>query len=265
VCELKTDEIVFHDGAAYERYMGRWSQLAGATFLDWLEPESGRRWLDVGCGNGAFTELLVERCDPAALHGIDPSTEQLSYARTRPALQTAQLRSGDAMALPYPDHTFDAAVMPLVIFFVPDPARGVAEMRRVVGPRGLVAAYAWDLQGGGFPYEAVVAPMRELGLHVPMPPSPEVSRIEALQDLWTEAGLEATRVRTITAQRTFSDFDEFWARALEAPSFGATLRDLAPDDRATLAGRVRARLEADATGRIACSAWANAVQGRVPR
>jgi len=42
------------------------------------------------------------------------------------------LRQGDAMALPFPDDTFGAAVMPLVIFFVPDPAGGVAEMARVV-------------------------------------------------------------------------------------------------------------------------------------
>ena len=45
--------------------------------------------------------------------------------------------------------------MPLVIFFVPDPAKGVAEMARVVRPGGIVAAYAWDMAGGGFPYERV--------------------------------------------------------------------------------------------------------------
>src|SRR5215218_4461505 len=70
---LMTDPIRFDDGAAYERYMGKWSQLAGETFLDWLAPNSGLRWLDVGCGNGAFTEMLVERCAPASVHGIDPS------------------------------------------------------------------------------------------------------------------------------------------------------------------------------------------------
>jgi hypothetical protein len=53
--------IRFDDGAAYERAMGIWSQLAGEVFLDWLAPCSGLRWIDVGCGNGAFTELLVIR------------------------------------------------------------------------------------------------------------------------------------------------------------------------------------------------------------
>src|SRR5438105_3557722 len=108
--------VRFTDGAAYERYMGKWSQLAGQTFLEWLAPSKGLRWLDVGCGNGAFTEMLVNRCAPAQVHGLDPSKEQLAYARTRPASRVAQFHLGDAMALPFPDDTFDAAVMPLVIF-----------------------------------------------------------------------------------------------------------------------------------------------------
>src|ERR1044071_2918110 len=114
--------------------MGKWSQLAGDAFLDWLAPKSGLRWLDVGCGNGAFTEMIVERCAPASVWGIDPSEGQLAYARTRPAARVAQVRQGDGMALPFGEDEFDVAVMPLVIFFVPEPAKGVAEMARVVGP-----------------------------------------------------------------------------------------------------------------------------------
>ena len=130
------DSIRFDDGAAYDRYMGKWSELVGEAFLDWLAPRPGLRWLDVGCGSGAFTAMLVARCAPVAVQGIDPSEGQLAYARARAALRTAQFCQGDAMALPFADDTFDAAVMPLVIFFVPDPARGVAEMARVVCPGG---------------------------------------------------------------------------------------------------------------------------------
>jgi ubiquinone/menaquinone biosynthesis C-methylase UbiE len=86
---MSAGEIQFRDGAAYERYMGQWSRLAGDTFLDWLRPGPGLRWLDVGCGNGAFTETLAERCAPAALHGVDPSEDQLAFARTRPPLRTS--------------------------------------------------------------------------------------------------------------------------------------------------------------------------------
>jgi SAM-dependent methyltransferase len=259
-----TDQIRFNDGAAYERYMGKWSLLAGETFLDWLAPKSGLRWLDVGCGNGAFTEILVERCAPVSVQGIDPSEEQLAYARTRSLSRVAQFHQGDAMALPFPDDKFDAVVMPLVIFFVPDPARGVAEMARVVCPGGIVTAYAWDMVGGGFPYEALQAEMRGLGVAVPVPPSPDASRIDAMRDLWTGAGLVRVETREITVQRTFDDFDDYWATVLGGPSVGPQLAAMASADLALLKARMRARLPADTNGRITYSARANAVKGRVP-
>jgi SAM-dependent methyltransferase len=261
---MATNEIRFDDGAAYERYMGRWSQLAGDRFLDWLAPEPGLRWLDVGCGNGAFTEMLVERCAPVSVWGIDPSEEQLAYARTRPASRVARFRQGDAMAQPFPDDTFDAAVMPLVIFFVPDPARGVAEMARVVRPGGTVTAYAWDMVGGGFPYEALHVEMRGLGVAVPVPPSPEASRIDAMWDLWSRAGLEAVETRELLVQRTFADFDDYWTTIHGGPSVGPRLAAMASEDLTLLEARMRACLSANATGRITCSARAHAVKGRVP-
>jgi SAM-dependent methyltransferase len=260
---VTTSEIRFDDGAGYERYMGKWSQLAGETFLDWLALKPGTRWLDVGCGNGAFTEMLVERCSPASVHAIDPSEGQLAFARTRPASRVAEFRQADAMALPFPDDAFDAAVMPLVIFFVPDPALGVAEMARVVGPGGTVAAYAWDMAGGGFPYEALASEIRGLGIAVPEPPNPGASRLDTMRDLWTQAGLEAVETRAITVQRTFEDFDDYWTTVFLGPSVGPRLAAMAPEVRAHLKAVMRARLPIDATGRVSCSARANAVKGRV--
>jgi ubiquinone/menaquinone biosynthesis C-methylase UbiE len=261
-----SDSIQFTDGAAYERYMGAWSRLAGELFLDWLAPLQNLRWLDVGCGNGAFTEMIVERCAPAAVDGIDPSEEQLAYAAARPGLGAVvtHFHRGDAMALPFADDTFDAAVMPLVIFFVPEPPKGVAEMSRVVRPGGIVAAYAWDLPGDGFPYQALHDEMRALGAIVPLPPSPDASRIDAMQELWTGVGLETVETREISVQRTFADFDDYWTTIRGGPSVGRALASMTSTDTAALQERMRARLPIDATGRITCSARANAVKGRVP-
>ena len=70
--------IRFDDGAAYERMMGAWSQLVGQVFLDWLSSAMGQRWIDVGCGNGAFTEMLVERCAPALVQGVGKASPSRS-------------------------------------------------------------------------------------------------------------------------------------------------------------------------------------------
>lgn len=261
---MTTSEIRFRDGATYQRYMGLWSQLAGEVFLDWLAPAPHQQWLDVGCGNGAFTGMVIGRCAPSSIHGVDPSEQQLAYARAHSMLQAAVFEQGDAMALPYPAAAFDIAVMPLVIFFVPEPARGVAEMARVVRPGGTVAAYAWDMLGGGFPYEILLAEMRRLGHAVPSPPSPEASRIEVLQELWSHAGLEAIETLGIEVSRTFADFEDFWSTALGAPSVGSTLAAMTAEERAVLKDRISARLAADAEGRIRCRARATAVKARVP-
>jgi SAM-dependent methyltransferase len=168
------------------------------------------------------------------------------------------------MALPFPDNTFGAAVMPLVIFFVPEPATGVAEMARVVRPGGIVAAYAWDMLGGGFPYEMLRDEMRGMGVPAPLPPSPDASRIDAMRHLWTAAGLNGIETREITVQRTFADFDDYWTTVLGGPSVGPRLAAMAAADLAILKTRMQARLPADAAGRITLSARANAVKGRVP-
>jgi SAM-dependent methyltransferase len=258
------DSIRFDDGAAYDRYMGKWSELVGDAFLDWLAPRVGLRWLDVGCGSGAFTERLVARCAPVSVQGVDPSEGQLAYARARAASPVAQFHRGDAMALPFADHSFDAAVMPLVIFFVPVPARGVAEMARVLCPGGSATAYAWDLFGGGFPYEALKVEMRGLGVVVPEPPSPGASRIDALRELWAGAGLDAIETRQISVQRTFAGFDDYWTTILGSASAGPQLAAMSSGDLALLKARLRKQLPADASGRITCSGRANAVKGRAP-
>ena len=255
--------IQFDDGAAYERYMGKWSQLVADEFLNWLAPASGLRWLDIGCGNGAFTEIIVARCAPSAVDGIDPSEGQLAFARQRPAARVATFQQGDAMALPFADNTFDVAVMPLVIFFVPEPPKGVAEMARVVRPGGIVCAYAWDMPGGGFPYQALHDEMRALSVEIPSAPHNDVSRIEALRGLWTNAGLQDLETRQITVQRTFADFDDYWSTIRGGPSVGRKLAAMKPEDLAILSARMRVRLPHDSAGRITYTARANAIQGRV--
>src|SRR5215207_6593185 len=258
-------QIRYDDGAAYERMMGGWSRIAGDIFLDWLAPPLGLRWIDVGCGNGAFTQLLVERCAPAEVQGIDPSEGQLVFARTRSTSRLAEFRQGDAMALPFPAGRFDAAVMALVLVFVPDPAKGVAEMVRVVRPGGAVVTYMWDMLGGGFPLDPIYSEIQAMGIVPTRPPRMDVSRMEALRDLWIGAGLEDVQTREITVHRTFANFDDFWITNLKSPALRPTVAAMKSGDVETLISRVRARLPADADGRITYGARAHAVRGRRPK
>ena len=111
--------------------------------------------------------------------GIDPSEAQLDFARKRSAARLAKFDRGDAMALPFAANTFDVAIMALVIFFGPDPAKGVAEMKRVTRPGGMVAAYAWDIMGGGFTLEPLRIELRAMGVTPVVPPSVEACRLES--------------------------------------------------------------------------------------
>jgi SAM-dependent methyltransferase len=258
-------EIRFDDGAAYEEMMGVWSRLAGDVFLDWVAPAGGLRWVDIGCGNGASTAMIVERCAPAEVQGVDPSEGQLAYARSRLAGSVASFHQSTGAALPFADGRFDAAMMALVVFFLPDPAAGVAEMARVVRPGGTLAAYAWDMLGGGFTLEPIYAELRALGLSPTLPPSAGAARIDALRALWTDAGLEGVDTREIVVRRTFADFEEFWRTSTTGPATSILASGaLTPEALRQLKEKVRARLPADAAGRVIATARANAVKGRKP-
>jgi ubiquinone/menaquinone biosynthesis C-methylase UbiE len=252
-------QIRYDDGVAYERMMGTWSRAAGEIFLDWLAPSRGLRWIDVGCGSGAFTELLVERCAPVEVEGIDPSEAQLSFARARTVSQITKFHRGDALALPFSDARFDAAVMALVIFFVP--AAGVAEMARVVCPGGTVAAYVWDITTGGHPLEPMHNEMIAMGFTTPLPPRSDVTDLEALRRLWRGAALDAIEAREITVQRTFADFEDYWKTSALSATVSQTIAAMVPSDVELLKARMHGRLVADATGRITCTARANAIKG----
>jgi SAM-dependent methyltransferase len=263
---MHQNDRLFTDGEAYERLMGRWSRLVGKAFLDWLDPPNSLHWLDVGCGNGAFTEAVVAQCAPATVMAIDPSDDQIAYARKRFAAKTAEFRVGDAQALPFGNGSFDIAIMALVISFVSDAAKAVAEMARVVRPSGLVATYMWDISGGGSPVTPLYTAMEELGTELPVRPNPEASRLEIMQSLWEATGLEAIETRVIRIPTIYSDFDDFWdSNAVPLGPQGKVIAGMSSREREQLRKRLREKLPTGSDGRILYESFANAVKGRVPR
>lgn len=261
---MSDPRVRFSDGASYDAMMGPWSRSAGSVLLDWVHPESGLEWIDVGCGSGAFTELIVERCAPASILGIDPSEPQLEYARDRLSGGVARFERADAMALPLKDSSVDVAAAALVVHFMPDPAQGVAEMTRVTRQGGLVTAYAWDLLGGGFPYAALNEQMRALGYPPPEPPHPEAAEAGEMRRLWSSAGLEGVQERSIEVTRSFRDFEEYWAVAITSPRTKLALDQMPMPVVVDLKKRVMSVLPVADNGAVVPVARANAIWGMVP-
>ncbi|WP_430647481.1 class I SAM-dependent methyltransferase [Agromyces sp. GXS1127] len=244
-----TGADVWQDGEPYERYVGRWSRLVAARFVDVLDAELGIRWLDVGCGTGALTSAVIERWAPAAIIGVDPSDGFLAAARADPGIARhpeARFVVGDTEHLPVPGGSVDAVVSGLVLNFVPDAAAAVAEFTRVATPGGLVAAYVWDYADGmqllrTF-WDAAVAidpDAAELDEARRFP----LCRPEPLRQLWSGApgiDVDSVRVKSIEIGMVFTDFDDLWNPFLggqgPAPTY---LQSMTDASRAVLRDRMR--------------------------
>src|SRR5581483_710807 len=141
-----SDPVLFADAAAYQQFMGRYSDALAPRFADAAGVAPGERVLDVGCGAGALTSVLAEIVGADHIAGVDPSEPFVAAASRR--VPGAVLRVATAESLPFEDETFDAALSQLVFHFVDDPARAVAEMKRVTRSGGRVSACVWDMTGG---------------------------------------------------------------------------------------------------------------------
>jgi len=256
----------FTDGEAYQRMMGQWSRVAGEVFLDWLDLPRGLHWADIGCGTGAFTQLLVDRCAPREVSAVDPSADQIAFARTTPAAKTVDFRVGDAQALPFGDREFDAAGMALVITFIADPAKALAEMKRVVKPGGTIATYVWDFINGGSPQQPLREAIEATGVTVVHMQGHENSKREALGRLFNAASLDAPETRMIEIEVSYPDFDSYWeSQTALANTTVQYLRKMGAADVERVKARLREHLPKDSAGRIAYKARASAAKGRVPR
>jgi SAM-dependent methyltransferase len=260
-------KVVFDDAADYENYMGRWSRALGKEFLTWLAPPKNASWLDVGCGTGAFSELLVNTVEPRSVNGVDPAPAQIEYAVKH--IKCADFRVGDALALPFPDKSFDLVVSALVIHFLPNRAKGFTEMRRVATPGGVVAGYTWQRGGGladGAPYIPMSNAVRAIGGDVARLPTVPEGAPDALKTTLAGAGFENIETHPITVTQSFRTFDDYWRS--QTPSFAPVAKSvlaLSEGKREELKTYLRKTLPTAADGSISYPATALAFKARTPR
>ena len=107
------------------------------TVLEYLAIEPTDRVLDCGCGLGWFLKVIAE-LHGCALFGSDSDLERLRAAQRELGTRSG-LAAADIVALPYPDGAFDKIVLSEVLEHLPDDAAGLAEVRRVLRPGGLIA------------------------------------------------------------------------------------------------------------------------------
>jgi SAM-dependent methyltransferase len=251
-------------GDLYEPYVGRWSRQVAPLFLRWLHLLASERWLDLGCGTGALTQAILDHAAPASVQGIDPSPGFIAHAQARIQDPRASFAIGDAQAIPLDANSVDAAVAGLMLNFVPQPERAVAEMARVTRAGGTVAAYVWDYAGKmelmRYFWDAATALDPQAQDEGPRfafcQPAP-------LQALFEGAGLQGVEVLAIDVPTVFRDFDDYWSPFLggQGPAPGYAM-SLSVARRDALRERIHAALPRQADGSIELNARAWAVRGR---
>jgi SAM-dependent methyltransferase len=257
----------FQDADAYDRFMGRWSRRLAPLLIGFGGLAEGERVLDVGCGTGSLTFALPAFANLAGVTGIDATEPFVVAARARSTDPRISFDFGDARALPYADASFDRAYSSLVLQFVPDTNKAVAEMCRVVRPGGTVAAAVWDYYGGQpftrilWDIAGVLDPALERPFFRPLTGPGEIAAA------WQAAGLEDVAETSLLIRMEFTSFDDYWGpfEAGEGPH-GKYVAGLPDSARATLRQHVRRAYigdRPDGQRSMACVAWA--CRGIVPR
>lgn len=261
----ETMQDKWNDGDAYEMYVGRWSRKTGRKFLSWLNIPNGLRWLDVGCGTGALTSQILHNQDPMSVVGVEPSEGFLTLAQKEIVDERATFLQGSGESVPIEDSAVDVVVSGLVLNFIPDKVKAMAELVRSVEKGGTVAAYVWDYSGHvqfmRYFWDAAIAldpaaVEKDEGVRFP------ICRPAALAELFSSAGLRDVETAPIDILTPYADFDDYWVPFLSgiapAPGYCASLSDAA---RQKLKNRLIETLPTDPDGRILLAARAWAVRG----
>ena len=223
---------------AYDRFMGRYSTLLSPQMADLADVAPGQRVLDVGCGPGALTAVLVDRVGAGKVVAVDPSEPFVEAARVR--FPDVDVRHAPAEDLPFEADSFDAAIAQLVVHFMTDPVAGLREMRRVTRPGGVVAACVWDHAGGRGPLSLFWEAARQLDPTAADELRLAGARRDHLGELFKSAGISDVEQSEFGVTLQHPSFDEWWEPYTQGVGpAGAHVAGLDPERRAQLRDRCR--------------------------
>jgi SAM-dependent methyltransferase len=244
---------------SYDQFMGRYSRPLAPLLADFAGIEAGQRVLDVGCGTGSLTSELVRRVGSQSVAAIDPSESFVEAMRAR--FPGVEVQRASAERLPFPGERFDAALAQLVVHFMADPVAGIAEMGRVTGAGGVVAACVWDHAGGKGPLAAFWDAARQLQPGVHDESDLPGVREGHLAELFEAAGLTGIESTALSVTVEHPSFDEWWQPFTNrvGPA-GAFVASLEPAAEARLRGLCLDRL---GEGPLTITALFWAARGRV--
>jgi SAM-dependent methyltransferase len=193
---------------SYDRFMGRFSEPLAHTFVESVGIHAGQFALDVGCGPGALTAVLVEHLGAQSVSAVDPSPTFVAAIRDR--FPGVDAQHAVAEQLPFDDESFDAVLAQLVVHFMSDPVAGLAEMRRVCRPGGEVAANVWDCGGSTGPLEPFWKCARRLDPEVDDESERAGVHEGQLADFFARAGFSSVREAALVVDVRHETFEEWW-------------------------------------------------------
>jgi SAM-dependent methyltransferase len=261
--------FVANDADGYELLMGRWSKHLALPFLDFVGSAKGERVLDVGCGTGHLAHAVAAASEPAEVQAFDVSAVYVEHARRENLDPRVVFSVGDACAMDFPDRSFDRVLSLLVLHFVPEPARAIAEMRRVAKPGAVVAAAVWDARGGFvanrlfFDTAAAIDP--KAGERRARNYTRPMTRPGELGQAWRDAGFVDVVESTIGIRMEFASFVDYWAPYEGRDGPGAEyVATLGEAERERVKEAVRAAyLDGEGDGARSYAALAWAVRGKL--
>lgn len=229
-------------GDAYDFFMGRWSRQLAPALAETAGIAAGHRVLDVGCGPGALTGVLVDLVGPASVAACDPSEPFVAACAERhPGID---VRQAGAEHLPWPDRAFDAVLAQLVLNFVSDRTAAAAEMSRVLRPGGTVAVAVWDYAEGMELLRHFWDAARVIRDDAPDEAHPTaLGGAGELGDFLRVAGFDSVAEGTLRVAATYADADEVWRGFLGGVGpAGAWCLSLPDDERGALRQEFLGRL-----------------------